>query len=96
MGTFLSIASTTLAGMTQSPVILARVPTLVFWLLPALYIFCDFAEDSLIFSMLSWPPASQSLTFAALTAVSEIAAVVLGIVQVLLPCVLSYGWPNTS
>ena len=96
LGTFLGIASTTLAGMTQWPPILSHVRTWVFWLLPALYIFCDLAEDSLILTMLNWPSTIRSVAFAALTTLRslKIASVSLGFVQVLLLCGLSYIWPT--
>jgi hypothetical protein len=96
LGTFLGIASTTLAGMIRWPAVFPHGPAGIFWLLPALYIFCDFAEDSLIFTMLNWPSTIRSVAFAALTVLRsvKIAAVALGLVQALLLCGLSYVWPS--
>jgi len=98
LGVFIGIASTTLTGLTEWPATFLRIPVWAFWLSPALYIVCDFAEDTLIFSMLNWPSTIRSMAFTALTAflIIQIASVTLGLAQVLLLCLLSYIWPAVS
>jgi hypothetical protein len=96
LGLFLGMASTTLAGLTQWPLMFTAIPVLIVWLLPALYIVCDLAEDTLIFTMLNWPSTIQSIAFTTMSLVRpvKIYAVSFGIVQVFLLTVFSYIWPT--
>jgi hypothetical protein len=91
LGTFLGLASTTLAGTIRWPSVLEAVPTLIWWVLPALYIVSDFVEDSMIFTMLNWPSNIQDLfnTLGNVRAV-KIWSVGLGMAQVLVLSILSF------
>ena len=95
LGGFLGVASATLAGMIQWPANLSRLPISAFWLLPALYIFFDFAEDISILVLLNWPPTIERM-FGVLTVfrAGELAAVLAAFAQVFLLCGLSFLWPT--
>jgi hypothetical protein len=94
LGGFLGIASMTLAGMTAWPRAMAGIPAWVWWTLPVLYIVCDFAEDTLIFTLLTWPSTISSFALEALAAARsiKIGSVSIAIGQVLLLGLLSYIW----
>jgi len=92
LGTFLGFASTTLAGLIDWPRSIAGLPSWVWWMLPSLYLFSDFAEDSFIFTMLNWPSTIQGIVFDTLTCLRSIKiwSVTLAFAQVLLLGLLSY------
>jgi hypothetical protein len=96
LGAFLGFASTTLAGLIQWPGKLSNLPISGFWLLPALYILFDFAEDLVILVLLNWPSAIDRM-FRVLTVcrTAKLAAVFAGFVQVFLLCGLSFFLPTT-
>jgi len=66
LGSFLGIAGAKLADMNAPP--MTRIPVWVWWALPVVYIMCDFAEDTLILILLTWPSTVDSLACAALAA----------------------------
>jgi hypothetical protein len=91
LGLFLGFASSALAEMIRWPGPLATVSTWIWWLLPAVYIFCDFVEDSMIFSMLTWPSTIESLfNYLAPVRFVKICSVSLGMAQVILLSLLSF------
>jgi hypothetical protein len=96
LGAFLGFASTTLADLIQWPASLSNLPLSGFWLLPALYILSDFAEDLVILVLLNWPSAIDRM-FWVLTVcrTAKLAAVFAGFVQVSLLCGLSFFLPTT-
>ena len=67
LGAFLAIASAMLADAVRWPIALSGFPSWVWWLLPVVYIICDFAEDTLIVTMLRWRPTIQEQALDALT-----------------------------
>jgi hypothetical protein len=71
---------------------LSGFPAWVWWLLPVVYIICDFAKDTLIFTMLRWPSTIQEQALDALTYLRaiKIGTVTLSMAQVLLLCFASY------
>lgn len=91
LGAFLGFASTTLAGIIQWPASLSSLPISAFWLLPALYILFDFAEDISILVLLNWPSTIEKI-FWVLTAfrTAKLLAVFVGFAQVFLLCGLSF------
>jgi hypothetical protein len=94
LGGFLGVASATLAGLVSWPRAIADMPDWVRWALPVLYIVCDFAEDTLIFVLLTWPSTISASALAAI-AVSrsiKIGSVSIAIIQVLVLSLLSYIW----
>jgi hypothetical protein len=95
LGALLGFASTTLAGIIQWPASLSNLPISGLWLLPALYIFFDFAEDLVIFVLLNWPSAIDRM-FRVLTVcrTAKLAAVFAAFVQVFLLCGLSFFLPT--
>ncbi len=95
LGGFLGVASATLASMVQWPASISSVPISAFWLLPALYIFFDFAEDLSILVLLNWPTTIERM-FGVLTAfrTAKLAAVFAAFIQVFLLCGLSFFWPT--
>ncbi|WP_027553351.1 hypothetical protein [Bradyrhizobium sp. Cp5.3] len=92
LGGFLAVASTTLVGSVRWPIPLSGFPTWIWWLLPVVYIVCDFAEDAVIFTMLRWPSTIQGGTMdgLAILRATKIVTVTLSMVQVLLLCLASY------
>ena len=66
-------------------------PAWVWWLLPVVYIICDFGEDTLIFTVLRWPSTIQEQALDALTYLRaiKIGTVTLSMTQVLLAETLS-------
>lgn len=92
LGTFLAIASTTLADIIRWPHMLASLPNWVWWVLPGLYLVSDSIEDCMIFSMLNWPSTIQSGAFDILSAARsvKITTVTLSLVQVVLLSLLSF------
>jgi hypothetical protein len=92
LGSFLAIASTTLAPLIRWPFVLSGFPAWVWWLLPASYVASDFTEDILIFVLLRWPATIQGATMDVLAFVrgAKILTVTLSIVQVLLLCLASF------
>jgi hypothetical protein len=96
LGAFLGVASTTLVGLIQWPAILPRFPVSAFWLLPALYILFDCAEDITIIVLLKSPTTIKEMLWV-LTAfrTAKLLAVFVGFVQVFLLCGLSFLWPTT-
>ena len=91
LGTFLGVASTSLAGVIRWPSAIAGLPVGIWWMLPAIYMFCDLAEDTMIYSMLTWPSAINDW-FGTLTHVRawKIRTVTLGMVQVFALDILSF------
>jgi hypothetical protein len=92
LGGFLAFASTTLTVMVRWPMALSNIPVWIWFLLPVVYIFADFAEDSLIFILLRWLATIQDKSMnvlGVLTAI-KIKAITLSILQVLLLCLASY------
>jgi hypothetical protein len=55
LGLFLGLAASYLAGLVSWPGWIASRPDWLWWILPVVYIAFDFAEDSLIFVLLTWP-----------------------------------------
>lgn len=55
LGLFLGLAASYAAGLATWPAWVASRPNWVWWILPGAYIAFDFAEDSLIFVLLTWP-----------------------------------------
>ncbi|MGY4353617.1 hypothetical protein ACVWZR_002606 [Bradyrhizobium sp. i1.3.1] len=98
LGVFLAIASVTLRDLTLTPSFFPRIPNWVCWLLPCIYVVCDFSEDFLIILLLTWPETIKGVAFQALSLARsiKITSVGLAFVQVLLLCVMSYVWPATS
>jgi hypothetical protein len=92
LGCFLAIASATMAPLVQWPISLSGFPIWIWWLLPVVYVACDFSEDALVFAMLRWPSTIQEGTMDALAILraTKIATVTLSMVQVLLLCLASY------
>jgi hypothetical protein len=92
LGGFLAIASTTLVVSVRWPIALSALPAWIWWLLPVVYIVCDFAEDAVIFTMLRWPSTIQggSVDVLAFLRATKITTVTLSLVQVLLLCLASY------
>jgi hypothetical protein len=92
LGGFLAIASTTLVGLIRWPLAISGIPVWIWWLLPVVYVLCDFAEDATILMMLRWPSSIQGVTVDVLACLraTKIASVALSIVQVLLLSVVSY------
>jgi hypothetical protein len=96
LGAFLGFASTTLAGIIQWPESLSNLPISGFWLLPALYILFDLAEDIVILVLLNWPSAiDRMFQVLAVCRTAKLAAVFAGFVQVFLLCGLSFLLPAT-
>jgi hypothetical protein len=55
LGLFLGLAASYLAGLVSWPGWIVSCPDWLWWILPVVYIAFDFAEDSLIVVLLSWP-----------------------------------------
>jgi hypothetical protein len=55
LGLFLGLAANYLAGLVSWPGWIASRPDWLWWILPVVYMAFDFAEDSLIVGLLSWP-----------------------------------------
>jgi hypothetical protein len=56
---------------------------IVWWLFPIAYLVCDFVEDALIASLLSWPGLLNPLSFSILRAftITKIATVTIAFLQ---------------
>jgi hypothetical protein len=92
LGGFLAIASTALVHLMRWPTTVCGLPAWIWWILPAIYVVCDFAEDGMIFALLQWPSTIKESTvdvLAFLRAI-KIATVTLSMVQALLLCLASY------
>jgi hypothetical protein len=92
LGAFLAIASAMLADTVRWPIALSSFPAWVWWLLPVVYIICDFAEDTVIFTMFRWPSTirEQALDALAHLRAFKIGTVTLSMAQVLLLYFASY------
>lgn len=94
LGLFLGLAAVHIAGLVKWPLNYGTIPLWFWWIAPAVYIVCDFSEDSLIVVLLSWP---FSITGASLDVLSclkwtKIVSVSLAMAQVLLLGLLSWIW----
>jgi hypothetical protein len=77
LGLFLGLAASYVAGLVSWPAWVAARPAWMWWILPGAYILFDFAEDSLIFVLLTWPSsiAEASLGFLSVVRSAKIASV---------------------
>jgi hypothetical protein len=98
LGIFLGIASAVLAGMIAWPGVFPRLPTWLWWVLPVIYIVCDFAEDMFVIGLLNWPSiiSASSLAVLAMFRSIKIGSVAFAIFQVLLLDGLAYIWTKAS
>jgi hypothetical protein len=66
-------------------------PVIVWWLFPIAYLVCDFVEDALIVSLLSWPGLLNPLSFSILRGftITKIATVTIFFLQ---SGALPLGW----
>jgi hypothetical protein len=82
LGLFLGLAADYLAGLVSWPAWVASRPDWVWWILPIVYIAFDFAEDSLIFVLLSWPASITDASLKLLSALRLVKIVSVGAAMV--------------
>jgi hypothetical protein len=92
LGLFLGLAASYLAGLVSWPGGIASRPDWLWWILPVVYIAFDFAEDSLIVVLLSWPSsiADGSLKLLSVLRFVKIASVGAAMVVAVLLGLLSF------
>jgi len=69
VGCLLGFSSQSLAGRIG---LVSAVPTIAWWILPIVYMFADFAEDSMIATLLTWPHAITETSFQALQFITTV------------------------